>query len=142
MGGCVGGGVTVWICVGGAVGLCVGSVVWVRVGVTMAGCVGLTEAAGVGVLVDELELQPAIAAPATAAAATITENILLLAIFFPPVGHESPRRNGRPSAQAAWARPGYGSGPRGHGPAGTLVMRTAGRMAWPGDVGEEMPFCE
>lgn len=85
MGGCVGGGVTVWICVGGAVGLCVGSAVWVRVGVTMAGCVGLTEAAGFGVLDDELELQPVIAAPATAAAAAITESIFLLGIFFPPV---------------------------------------------------------
>jgi hypothetical protein len=100
VGGCVGGGVTVWICVGGAVGLCVGSVVWVRVGVTMAGCVGLTEAAGFGVL-DELELHPVIAAPATAAAATIPGSIFLLGISFPPVVHKPPGRNGRPAAQAA-----------------------------------------
>jgi hypothetical protein len=36
----------------------------------MTECVGVTEAAGFGVL-DELELHPEIAAPATAAAATI-----------------------------------------------------------------------
>ncbi len=70
VGGCVGGGVTVWICVGGAVGLCVGSAVRECVGVTMAERAGVAEAAGFGVL-DELELHPEIAAPATAAAATI-----------------------------------------------------------------------
>jgi hypothetical protein len=101
VGGCVGGGVTVWICVGGAVGLCVGSAVRECVGVTMTECVGVTEAAGFGGLDDELELHPEIAAPASAATTTIPESIFLLCIFFPPVRHESPRRNGRLTAQAA-----------------------------------------
>ncbi len=71
VGGCVGGGVTVWICVGGAVGVCVGSAVRECVGVTMAERAGVAEAAGFGGLDDELELHPEIAAPATAAAASI-----------------------------------------------------------------------
>ncbi len=56
---------------GGAVGVCVGSAVWECVGVTMAERTGVAEAAGFGGLDDELELHPEIAAPATAAAATI-----------------------------------------------------------------------
>ncbi len=50
--------------------------------------------------VDELELHPLIAAPATMAAA-IPQSILLLCISFPPVKHEPPRRNGQPAAKAA-----------------------------------------
>ena len=70
MGGCVGGGTTVWICVGGAVGGCVGggTTVWICVGGTVTVCAGVTEAAGFGAL-DELELHPLIAAPSTATAA-------------------------------------------------------------------------
>ena len=91
MGGCVGGGVTVWICVGGAVGRCVGgSVVWECVGGTVTVCAGVTVAAGFGAL-DGLELHPLIAAPATAAAAIPH---LLLCISFPPVKQPRAVRDG------------------------------------------------
>ena len=99
MGGCVGGGVTVWICVGGAVGGCVGGAVGRCVGGMVTVCAGVTVAAGFGAF-DELELHPLIAAPATMAAA-IPQSILLLCISFPPVKHEPPRRNGQPAAKAA-----------------------------------------
>ncbi len=101
MGGCVGGGVTVWICVGGAVGLCVGSAVRECVGVTMTECVGVTEAAGFGGLDDELELHPEIAAPATAATTTIPESTFLLCIFFPPARKHIPARKSAARSRAA-----------------------------------------
>ena len=88
-----------WMCVGGAVGGCVGgSVGWECVGGTVTVCAGVTVAAGFGA-VDALELHPLIAAPATAAA-TIPPSIFCLCISCLPVKHESPRRNGQPTAKA------------------------------------------
>lgn len=128
-----------WICVGGAVGRCVGgAVVWECVGRTVTVCDGVTEAAGFGAL-DELELHPLIAAPATATAA-IPKSIFLLCISFPPVKRvASP---GRPAGGEGGPEQGpltaTGPGAIDRLDASTVVMQASGRVASPGDAGGRM----